>query len=323
VSFEFRFWILAAALMALPAVARAESSDDAFVTAGLRLRREGRDREALEQFRRAEAIRPAPRTLAQIALAEQALGQWVEAEKDLRKALAQPDDPWIATHQETLKTALLTVEKHLGTLEIQSNVDGELWLNGSLSGRLPLPPMRVVAGTFEIELRHPDHAPVKRSVVVPEGRSVTENIEFISTPPPPAPPPALEPPRRPAPVPNDRSQPLAFQRTLAWVALGSAGTVLGGAVIAQLVAQNAATHYNDDSLCFYGTLSRDQRCGAYRGRAETAQTLATVGYVAAGTLGLASAILFLTLPDDAPKKPVALWIDAGPRAVGIGVQGRM
>jgi hypothetical protein len=60
--------------------AHAQTSSAEMVEKGVQLRREHRDAEALEQFRQADKLNPAPRIKAQIGLAEQALAQWVEAE---------------------------------------------------------------------------------------------------------------------------------------------------------------------------------------------------------------------------------------------------
>src|ERR1044071_3638585 len=81
------------------ATARADPSSGEMVDKGIQLRREHRDAEALAQFKRAEQLNPAPRIKAQIGLAEQALGQWVEAERDLNLALSANEDPWIADHE--------------------------------------------------------------------------------------------------------------------------------------------------------------------------------------------------------------------------------
>jgi hypothetical protein len=82
-------------------------------------------------------------------------------------------------------------------------------------------------------------------------------------------------------------------------------------VVAQIVHEDRASKYNDDARCFYGQLSRDQRCGTYRGQAETAQTLANIGFVAAGAFGIGAATLLL-LQQEAPKSPAAsVRVDVG------------
>src|SRR5437868_3732788 len=73
---------------------------------GIELRRNGRDREALAEFQRAAQIGRTPRVTAQIALAEQALGMWVEAESHMREALASAQDPWVAKNRAVLEGAL-------------------------------------------------------------------------------------------------------------------------------------------------------------------------------------------------------------------------
>jgi Tfp pilus assembly protein PilF len=85
----------AAPVAAQTAPVNAEEESNAAIARGVQLRQAGNDDEALAEFRRADQLMPSPRTKAQIALAEQALGQWVAAERDLRAALSTADDPWI------------------------------------------------------------------------------------------------------------------------------------------------------------------------------------------------------------------------------------
>jgi hypothetical protein len=102
--------------------------------------------------------------------------------------------------------------------------------------------------------------------------------------------------------------------------LGGAGVLLAGAIAAQVIHETATAHYNDDALCFYGDLSRDERCGAYRGRAETAQTLAVLGYVGAGVLGGASVVLFVTLPSS-PRTTGTTTTSV--RSMGLEIRGEL
>ena len=85
----------------------------------------------------------------------------------------------------------------------------------------------------------------------------------------------------------------SIHRTLAWGTLAGAGLALSGAVVAQVSQMRDASRYNDDTLCVVPGHSRDEVCGLYRGRAETAQMVAIVGYVAAGGLAVTSTIFFL------------------------------
>src|SRR5689334_14201627 len=72
---------------ATPAHADGDESADRLLKRGVELRKAGKDDEALEAFRAAYTSRPSPRAQAQIGLAEQALGRWGDAERDLSEAL--------------------------------------------------------------------------------------------------------------------------------------------------------------------------------------------------------------------------------------------
>ncbi|HEX4352161.1 MAG TPA: tetratricopeptide repeat protein, partial [Polyangiales bacterium] len=80
------FAIVSLLLLARPL--RAEDSADALISQGVALRKQGKNAEALVDFQRAYQISPSPRAQAQIALAEQALGDWIAAEDGLVSALA-------------------------------------------------------------------------------------------------------------------------------------------------------------------------------------------------------------------------------------------
>lgn len=98
------------------APAAAQEDADSLIHRGVEMRRQGHDAEALDTFTRALAIQASPRALAQVALAEQALGQWVAAESRLVAALANEDDPWIAGNREPLEAALATIRRHLAAI---------------------------------------------------------------------------------------------------------------------------------------------------------------------------------------------------------------
>jgi hypothetical protein len=154
---------------------------EALTRHGVELRRQRRDREALEDFRRAYELSKSPRTLAQIALAEQALGRWVDAERDLERALGATDDPWIEKNRETLRSGLATIASRLASLEVTADVPGaELWVNGVRAAELPLPsPLRVEAGTLVLDVRAPGYAPVRRETSAEPGGSVRESVQLV------------------------------------------------------------------------------------------------------------------------------------------------
>src|SRR3954466_7836710 len=104
---------LLAASIAHATVAHAQADEDA-IRAGVELRKEQRDAEALDAFRKAFAIKATPRAQAQIALAEQALGRWLEADRDIEAALSATEDPWVVKNRGYLEDARATIAHHVG-----------------------------------------------------------------------------------------------------------------------------------------------------------------------------------------------------------------
>ena len=180
-----RRWCLALVLVAAAGGGLARAEDvDAIVGRGIELRRQGHDVEALAEFQRAMKISKAPRTQAQQALAEQALGLWTDAEYDLAQALAHVDDSWIKKNRATLGKALSKIQTHLGTLEIWGTPAGaSIFVNDKPMGALPLEKAIRVSGESVVLRAHADgHMDATRTLRVPAGETVREHVELISVP---------------------------------------------------------------------------------------------------------------------------------------------
>jgi len=130
---------------------------------------------------------------AQIGMAEQALGLWVAAEKDLREGLAQENDPWIKRNRAALEDALGFIGGHLANLDVWGPPEGaEIFPGGDLLGTAPLPgPLRVPVGNPELMVKATGFAPVRRPLDVKPGANVREHVTLralaLEAPPPPAP----------------------------------------------------------------------------------------------------------------------------------------
>lgn len=148
---------------------------------GIALRQAGDDDGALAAFRRAHQLQPSAHSQAQIALAEQALGQWLAAERDLREALAATSDPWVARNQEALQGALRQIESRLGWLDVRATPAGAtLTINQQSVGTLPLAqPARVAAGTLTLEVSAAGFVTQRRSIEVSGGARMREVFELI------------------------------------------------------------------------------------------------------------------------------------------------
>jgi len=80
--------LLVALTVASSASAQPRRDDDALYAQGAVLRAQHRDEEALALYRQLHERTQAPRALAQVALAEGAIGRWVDAESHLVEAAA-------------------------------------------------------------------------------------------------------------------------------------------------------------------------------------------------------------------------------------------
>jgi tetratricopeptide repeat protein/PEGA domain-containing protein len=179
---------MACALAAGAGVARAEAPAqdvapeavvDGLMERGIELRRSGRDEDALAVF--ATALEQAPdstRIKVHLAATYQALGQWVEAERFLRAASADPDDAYIRRHRATIEKAYAFIEQRLGSLEVVGGPDGaELVLSGRTVASLPLAePVRVPVGSYLLEVRKPGYYTISRPVTIGAGAMLRESV---------------------------------------------------------------------------------------------------------------------------------------------------
>jgi len=285
---------------------------DALIRQGVQLRTDGRDEEALEHFRRAHALTPTPRSLAQIGFAEQALGEWVAAMTHLTEA-AEADDPWIARNRAALDQALEVIRQRVGRLEVRGGVPGALvFVDGVEMGRLPQPhPVFVAAGTVELRVEAEGYAPVSRSIEVTAGSLARETVRLVGEPSGAGGGGGSDPIVEPD-TPEEGGTPI-----LAWVALGGAAVGLAGGGIALAIREGHAADWNDDAVCLAGGLSREQNCADSRKSAESAETWAIVGFAAAGVFAAASAVLFLMgSGGDEEAASARLSCGAGPGEVG-------
>ena len=276
-----------AALAVLLAVAPAAAQDaDATIEEGLALREQGRDAEALERFRAAYESAPSARALAQIALAEQALGRFVDAEAHLVEAMELGGE-WIERNREALEGARSVLEAHLASLELTGGPAGaEVHVDGRSRGELPLDsPLRVPAGTLEVEIRADDHYPMRRTVEVRGGGLARLEVVLRAREP------DDEPSRREGPAritpeiaeaPSDPA-PAIVSLTIGGVAL--AGVV--GSVLLWLDRARITSDCEAMPLCTSGAALRLERDGA---------AALTIGLAVTGTGLLITGIVLLADP---------------------------
>ncbi len=278
---------------------------------GVELRREGRNGEALVEFQKAFALDPSPRARAQIALALQALGDWLGAEQWLTEALQAGDDAWIVRYRTELDSALATIGSHLGSLSLHVDAqEGEVLVNGAPAQALPSAgPIRVVAGSVNVVVRVPGHADSHRVIDVPAGGLVSESMEVGA-----ALPGAGSPPP-PSPATAAHEAPPTFHPPVgAYVALGSAGALTIGGVVAWTIRQSAAATWNDDAQCLKPGETRVQQCGTYLDTANGASALEIIAFSAAA-VSAGIGVWLLLHPAPASASAADAWCSPGPLGV--------
>jgi hypothetical protein len=161
-------------------VARAESPDD-LAAEGIRLRRAGRDPDALPLFRRALEQNTTPKAYAQLGLCEQAVGLWAEAERHLEQALRSGQDGWIAKNETVLREALGVVQARLGSIEIWGEPKGAvLSIDGRGVGTLPMErPARATGGQHAVRVEADGFLPVTRTVEITPGKLSREHVTLV------------------------------------------------------------------------------------------------------------------------------------------------
>lgn len=293
---------LVCVLVSTTVPASAQDGPDALLERGIELREAGRDAEALEQFERAYEQHGQARAMAQIALAEQALGRWVEAEEHLRRALSVRDDAWIEARREVLERELAQISAHLGSLEIVDAVEGaSVFVNGRDVGQWPRGRMRVQAGEISVELRLEGYEIARRRLTIASGAFVRESIPMIPLP---APAELDAPAEQPAPPSAEVAHPPA-ERTppsgggadallaLAVSGLGVAAVALGVGVGLSVFRDEEARTFNSDE-CVSATMSRRELCGDQLAAVHSAEAGAAITYVAGGLLTVGAIVLLLS-----------------------------
>ncbi|MFK7986347.1 MAG: hypothetical protein AB8I08_09975 [Sandaracinaceae bacterium] len=304
----------------------------ALIERGLAHRERQEDREALAAFRAAFDLGGSREARAQMALAEQALGDWLAAEADLAASLVGPD-AWIDPRRAVLEQELEGIRARLGRLEVLGGEPGaELELDGRSLGTLPqASPAFVLPGRARLSVMLDGYDPVVRTVEVQLGQLTRETIVMV----PEAEPesvsqPISQPPSQPisAPLPDPPPSPSPPPLTAdggPFVALGIASLVVGGLALGAGVGmlvwrEDRAGVWNDDvCLGTDPTRTRMENCGSVLDDIRLAEALGGTGLALGGAL-LGLGIVFL-LMDDSPSDRTSIGCGAGPGELGVSCGG--
>lgn len=311
------------------------SADD-LMSQGLRLRRDGKDQEALPIFEEASRQQPSPRAFAQLGLCEQALGLWVGAERHIQMALGEGNDSWVRKHEITLRESLKIVQNHLGSVEVWGTPTGaRVSLDGQVVTSLPLKEaLHTSEGRHVLLIEAPGHLSDNRNIEVHAGTLTREHFALspisVMTP---QPAPSSESPRAEAsvsaPTASEPSSPRSetppspatelptWRRVVPWVLLGGALVAGSIGVWQQTVWYKGVDDFEAFANKSCGTTLPHKGTAGCEGLYDhysSAQSRTYLGYGTAGLLGIGAATLFIlnaTSGNDA-RPAAAFGLDLGP-----------
>ncbi len=307
------------------AVPAGEIEVEALLQKGNDLRRSGDDQAALPVFARAHELAPGPRTAVQLGLVEQALGRWADADLHLTTGLRAKQDPWILRNRDTIEEALGRVKHHVGRVEITGEpVGAEVLIGGRRVGHVPLAePVRVSAGTVDVELRAPGYRPTLRTLMIAGGQyqPVVMRLERIGSP-------IGSLPEAVTDSPEASTSGLAGRATpfIKYGALGGAAIGLGVGIFAVARHSDLVGSFNGRGCVEDGggmgvlnNGSYDTECATLAADYQNAKTLAIVGFVGAGAMVATAAILHFV---GRPTEPERTSLGAGPVRCAPALGGR-
>jgi hypothetical protein len=215
-------------------------------------------------FLEAHKLYPHPSILLNLALARSKTGEWVEAERDLGRFVAEdagasPDEIATARH------LMSDVRKHVGTLRVRAvPASATVTVDGQPVALVPgvFVDVRVSEGVHALRAEAPAHKPTEQRVLAAGERSLDCDLRLV-------------PVQAAVEVTDDRRTP----RTLGFVLLGVSALSLGLGIWSGLRAQSLADDYNTPGNA--GFQSADTRSEGVLHR-TTADVAFVVALISAG-----------------------------------------
>lgn len=314
--------------VAAPAPARAADSGKAeeLIQQANEQRRQGHDQKALPLLQQAYEIARTPRTLAQLGLAELALGYWLEADEHLEQALDPvAHHPWVDKNRGVLEQSLKSARAHLGALVVEGKPDGaEILVNGKRAGTLPLAgPLKAGEGRVEVEVRAPGRLPLRQVVTLAGGGRARVSVDLAAetvAPPPTfgavAPPP-LPPSAGGAALPTGELP--RWRRVLPWSLAGGAALALAFGIWQHAAWRGAQSDFETIRACGADAPMRgsDARCAGLYDDLSSDRTRAVIGYGLAGALGVGAGVLLLVNANGAHRAEATGGVSVGPGDLGV------
>jgi hypothetical protein len=312
-----RFAALTIATILVTASAAHAGTPAELVKEGVALREKGDDKGALEKFREADTAAPSGEAKAQMALAEQALGRWTDAELHLKAALDDGSNAFVKRNRKALEGALETIGKHLATISLVDLPEGSLVAIDDKDFAAALPSYRVSNGVHRFRIRKTGFADTPKDVNCDAGQTCRESVTLL-------PQVVLDAGHSIGPVGSGNGSgngvmpaPQAPQNT--WmkpvgITLAGVGVVGIGLGIYSEVQIGKADD-NASGGCFVGS-----PCAEDVKKAEKWVTVRPVAFIAGGALFATGAALFLLAPST-KEAPKGASVRCAPTFGGLGCAG--
>jgi len=245
--------------------------------------------EARDEFAHAYDLFPHPSILLDLGLARSHVGEWVQAEQDLTRFLAE-DTGALPDELQTARITLESVRHHIGTVRVRIAPAGaSATLDQKPVALAPsdLVDVRVAEGDHELVATAPDHETWRGHIGVDAGATKVVDLTL---------------------APNDEKtaprRGVSAQRVASYVTFGAGVAIAGFATFAGLHSIDLANEYNTPGNPSYQNPGTKSEGIDYR-------TAADVTFAIAGACVIAAAILYFYVPKK--NAPVAL----GPLGVGF------
>ncbi len=316
-----RFAALTIATILVTASAAHAGTPAELVKEGVALREKGDDKGALEKFREADTAAPSGEAKAQMALAEQALGRWTDAELHLKAALDDGSNAFVKRNRKALEGALETIGKHLATISLVDLPEGSLVAVDDKDFAAALPSYRVSNGVHRFRIRKTGFADTPNDVNCDAGQTCRESVTLL--------PQVVLDAGHPVGSGNGSGNgvmpaPQAPQNT--WmkpvgITLAGVGVVgLGIGVFAHARFEHFASEANKRENGYVDGVCTAKACEEAAKEARSYKVPRAVGYIAGGALFATGAALFLLAPST-KEAPKGASVRCAPTLGGLGCAG--
>ncbi len=251
----------------------------------------GEFNEALEHFKAAEAVRPAPQTTRYIALCLDRLGNFRESAIAFEHFLSEAHTLKKPTKNlpkqiEEAEERLAEQKKIPAKLHISATPEGTVFKLDDQAAEAKVPAdVEVKPGKHVVHFEAPDHEPKSVDVEASFAESKDVSAVLEKKPEPPPPPPVVvkpePPPAPPPPPPEPRSKIPAY--VTGGLALASVGVGTAFGILAL-----------KDKSDFDKNLNNPTLAEEIANRGDNRALVADMAFAAALTLGVTSIVLFLT-----------------------------